>query len=186
MAWWRRWFGRGESEADRSREAWRAAWTAAVEGAEPATIEALSARLGALNLAPEETELEQEMLDGLVALASLAHAGIPVVETGHRAIGAETCHFSAPAQMPDEPSQPAGRLLFTPTRAVFVGGRPCAIAWHAIGDVQQSARDLLLVRKDRERLYRFRTNSYADALCGAQLARRLMAARTRSQGLLQE
>jgi hypothetical protein len=52
--------------------------------------------------------------------------------------------------------------------------------------VQQSARDLLLVRKDRERLYRFRTNSYADALCGAQLARRLMAARARGQGLLQE
>jgi hypothetical protein len=186
MAWWRRWFGRGDSEADRSREAWRAAWSAAVERPDPTAIEGLSARLRSLNLAPEDAELEQEMLDALVALAALANTGIPIVETGHRAIGAETCHFSAPAQMPDEASQPAGRLLFTPTRAVFAGGRPCAIAWHAIGDVQQSARDLLLVRTDRERLYRFRTNSYADALCGAQLARRLVAPRTRGQGLLQE
>lgn len=175
MAWWRRWFGQGRSEADRSREAWRAAWAAAVGGPDEAVIEDLSARLAALNLPPEETELEQEMLDALAVLSTLARADIPVVETGHRVIGAEACHFSAPASMPDEPSQPGGRLFLTPTRAVFAGGgRPLTIPWHAIVEVQQSARDVLLVRADRERLYRFRTNSYADALCGAHLARRLM------------
>lgn len=123
------------------------------------------------------------MLDGLAALIELTLAGMPVVETGHRVVGTEACHFSAPALMPDEPSQPGGRLLFTPTRAVFVGGgRPSAIPWHVVGDVQHAARDVLLVRADRERVYRFRTNSYADALCGAHLARRLMPRREGQPG----
>jgi hypothetical protein len=174
MAWWRRWFSQGGSEADRARETWRAAWAAAVARPDASVIGDLTARLASLGLPPEEEELEQEMLDGLVALAALVQAETPVVETGHRVIGGERCHFSAPASMPDEPSQPGGRLLFTPSRAVFVGGgRPLTLSWHAIIDVQQSARDVLLVRNDRERMYRFRTNSYADTLCAAHLARRL-------------
>ncbi len=178
MSWWRRLFGQAVSEADRERDAWRTAWAAAVTQPTGASVEALKARLAALRLPVEETELEQEMLDGLAALVELMPASNPVVETGHRVVGTETCHFSAPAQMPDEPSQPGGRLLFTPSRAVFVGGaRPSAVPWHAIGDVQQSARDVLLVRADRARVYRFRTNSYADALCAAHLARRLMPRR---------
>lgn len=141
-------------------------------------VEALRGQLDGLGLPAEEVELEQEMLDGLAALVDLQSAAMPVVETGHRVIGAERCHFSAPALMPDEPSQPAGRLLFTPTRAVFVGGgRPTAIPWHAVGDVRQSSRDVLLVRTDRERLHRFRTNSFVDAMCAAHLARRLMPRR---------
>jgi hypothetical protein len=174
MSWWRRRFGQSDSEAGVSREAWRAAWAATVAEPTRESIEALQARLAALGLPAEEVELEQEMLDGLAALYELTSAHMPVVETGHRVVGTETCHFSAPAFMPNEPSQPGGRLLFTPSRAIFVGGgRPSTIPWHTVADVQQSARDVLLVRADRERVYCFRANSYADALCAAHLARRL-------------
>ncbi len=181
MSLWRRWFGRGRSEADRARDAWRTAWAKAVAEPSSDAIEALEAQLAGLPLPAEEVELEQEMLDGLAALSALTSADMPSVETGHRAIGTQPCHFSAPAFMPDEPSQPGGRVLFTPSRAVFVGGgRPSTIPWHSVSDVQQSARDVLLVRADRERLYRFRMNSYADALCAAHLARRLMPRRGQS------
>lgn len=178
MSWWRRWLRRGGSEADRARDAWRTAWAAAVAEPTAEAIEVLKVRLSGLGLPAEEIELEQEMVDGLDALSALTAADLPTVETGHRAIGTEPCHFSAPAFMPDEPSQPGGRLLFTPSRAVFVGGgRPSTIPWHAVADVRQSARDVLLARPDREHMYRFRMNSYADALCGAHLARRLMPRR---------
>ena len=173
MAWWRRWFGR-QSAAERQLATWRAEWSAAIAEPGHEAVAALRARLDGLGLPPEEIELEEEMVEGLAALAALVPAPIPVVETGHRAIGTETCHFSAPVFMPEEPSQPGGRLLFTGSRAVFVGGgRPTIIPWHAVGDVRQAARDVLLLRVDRERLFRFRANSYADALCGAHLARRL-------------
>lgn len=177
MGLWRRWFGR-DSAAERARKTWRSAWADAVRSPDALSIERLRAALDALAPPPEETELEEEMLQGLAGLAGLAPGPMPLVETGHRAIGAEACHFSAPVFMPDEPSRPGGRLLFTPTRAVFVGGgRATTIPWHAVGDVQQSARDVVLVRVDRGHLYRFRANSFADALCAAHLARRLMPRR---------
>lgn len=181
MSWWRRWVGREDSEADRSRAAWLRAWAAAVSEPYHNSVERLKAELDALSLPPEEAELEQEMLDGLAALTRLAAAALPVVETGHRVIGTEACHFNAPAFMPDEPSQPSGRLLFTPTRAVFAGvARPTTIPWHAVADVQHSERDVLFVRADRERSYRFRMNSYSDTLSAAHLARRLAPRRVSS------
>jgi hypothetical protein len=185
MTWWRRWLGRTTSPAEAARNTWRTAWAEAAAQPDGARISALAAALDALALPEEDIELEREMLEGLTAAceqrAQLESGGLPVVETAHRVIGAEVCHFSAPVFMPDEPLQPAGRLLFTPVRAVFVGGgKPSSIPWHSIGDVHHSARDVLLVRVDREHLYRFRTNSYADALCALQLVRRLMPRRPRA------
>jgi hypothetical protein len=185
MTWWRR-FGRKRSPADIARDAWRTAWAAALHHPNHGGVDGLKADLAALGLPQEEAELEQEMLDGLVALAAqrskLESAGLPMVETGHRVIGTEACHFSATACMPDEPGQPGGRLLFTPTRAVFVGGgAPSTIPWHAVADVQQAVRDVVLVRGDRPRLFRFRTNSYADALCAALLARHLVPRQRRER-----
>jgi hypothetical protein len=183
MAWWRRWLGRG-SPSDRAREDWRRAWAGSVEQPDP-DLDTLRQQLSALGLPEEEIELEQEMLDALAALsalrARLASASLPVVETGHRVIGTETCHFSAPASMPDHASQPAGRLLFTPTRVVFVGGGvPTTVAWHAVANVRRAARDLVLARAGGERLFRFRANAYADALCGAELAWHLVARHRRA------
>jgi hypothetical protein len=184
MTWWRRWLGRTASQADRARESWRQAWTAAAAQPDCGRVESLHAELEALALPEEEIELEREMLEGLAAMCrQLAQLDgcLPSVETGHRVIGTEACHFSAPAFMPDEPSQPAGRLLFTGARAVFVGGgKPSTIPWHSIAEVHFSARDVLLVRADGQRLYRFRTNSYTDALCGTQIALRLMPKRSRA------
>jgi hypothetical protein len=78
--------------------------------------------------------------------------------------------------MPDDPAQPTGRLLLTSTRAVFAGGaRTPAVPWHATREVIQAGRDLLLVFKSGEdEGLRFRCNSFADALCGAAIARHLM------------
>jgi len=90
----------------------------------------------------------------------------------------EPCHYSAPASMPDEPGQPAGRLLFTSTRAIFVGGPDgLAAAWHSISEAGHIERDLVLTRNGRDRIYRFRCNAYGDALRAAFIAGELLARR---------
>jgi hypothetical protein len=142
-----------------------------------ARADALQTQLDALQLPEQDIELEQEMLDGLraaVALAAALESGrVPTVETRHRVIGTEACHFSAPASMPDDPLQPSGRVLITPTRLAFVGGAPRTIRLHGVADVVHSERDVALIRAGREHLDRFRFNSYADALCAALLVRHL-------------
>jgi hypothetical protein len=161
---------------------WRRAWTAAAEQADEAVVGSLSARLDALGLEEEDVEIEREMLDGLRELVQMRVAvdanGLPVVETGHRVIGGERCYYSAPVSMPDDEAQPSGRLLLTGTRAVFIGGaRTTSLPWHAVGDAHHDQRDVVLVRKNRESLFRFRCNNFADALRGAFLSRRLAATR---------
>jgi hypothetical protein len=174
-----RWLKRAKSDRVDPRVAeWRRAWTVASTNGEAASVESLGSRLGALGLPDEETEIEREMLEGLQALVQLRNAsaadGLPIIETGHRVIGADRCHFSSPVSMPEDEAQPSGRLLLTGSRAIFVGGaRTKTVPWHAVAEVLQHDRDLVLIRKDRDSHYRFRCNSYADALCGAYLARRL-------------
>jgi hypothetical protein len=106
---------------------------------------------------------------------SIAERGLPVLETGHRIVGSDTCHFLAPASMPDDAAQPSGRLLLTSARMIFAGGaRAVTAPWHAITRPMHSERDLCLVRVDGSTLYRFRLNSYGDALCAAIVARHLV------------
>ena len=124
------------------------------------------------------------VLDALHDAAELAaavrQAGLPLVPTGHRVVGVESCHYTAPASMPDEPGQPGGRLLLTSGRAIFVGSaNRIATPWHSIGDASHVERDVVLIRADREQLYRFRCNSYSEALRGAFIARELVAVRRR-------
>jgi hypothetical protein len=171
---------------DRRLIDWRNAWAAAAAAPDRDAAQALRVRLDALAIPEEEIEIEREMLEGLNAVIELAGAvarsGLPAVVTGHRIIGADICHFTAPASMPDDPAQPSGRLILTSARAIFVGGRGLTVAWHAIGRTLASDRDLLLVRTDGTSVYRFRCNSFADAMCGAFLARRLVAARRPAEG----
>lgn len=161
-------------------QAWRTAWEAGAAG-EPdrETVERLRAALDALAAPEEEIEIEREMLDGLLALCNLVQgvhaAGLPALETGHRVVGTDACHFSAPASMPDEPAEPAGRLLLTSRRAVFAGGAGIAIPWHALTDTLHASRDVILVSRGRERVHRFRCNSFTDALTASYIARRLVA-----------
>jgi hypothetical protein len=144
----------------------------------------LRAQLDAMGLSDDDVEIEREMLDALQDLADLVTAvragGLPAVETGHRVVGSDRCHFSAPASMPDEASQPSGRLLLTSGRAIFVGGAHGATApWHSVGEAVHLDRDLVLIRSDRDKLYRFRCNTFGDALRAAFLARELMGGRRR-------
>lgn len=157
---------------------WRQQWLEAAAAPDASAIDALSATLDGLALPDEEVEIEREMLDGLREVArlqaALAADGLPIVETGHRVVGVETCHFSAPSSMPDDAAQPSGRLIFTGARAIFAGGaRALTLPWHAVSDVVQQERDLILVRHDRDTFHRFRCNVYGDALCAGLIARTL-------------
>jgi hypothetical protein len=178
------WFKRnGSSAGNRELADWRKTWNAAASGpADASALAALRARLDTLALSADDKEIELEMLDALDELlqlrAEVERGELPVVETGHRVVGTESCHFSAPVSMPDDDAQPSGRLLLTSTKAIFVGGaRTTTVPWHAIGEAVHNDRDLLLIRKDRQHLYRFRCNTFADALRSAFLAQRLAAAR---------
>lgn len=173
------WF-RGRNGTDDRLVSWRRTWSAAAGNPATADLPALAGQLAALGLPDEEIEIEREMLHALEELlrlrAAVSSTGLPVVETTHRVIGGDRCHFSAPVSLPDDEAQPSGRLLLTPSRAVFVGaGRTMHVAWHAVGDVRQADRDLLLVRRDHQHLYRFRCNTYSDAVCGSFLSRHLTA-----------
>ena len=91
---------------------WRRQWRDASAAPTAADVEALAAALAALALPEDGIEIEREMLDG--SSSSLpSHAprpGLPLVETGHRVVGTDVCHFTAPASMPDDPSQPSGAV----------------------------------------------------------------------------
>jgi hypothetical protein len=178
--------GRRGTGEDRRVIEWRKSWEAAVDTGDTAQLAALRDGLDAMvGLAPDDLEIEWEMLAALEDLADLSASvratGLPGVETGHRAIGSDRCHFTAPVSMPDEPSEPSGRLLLTSARAIFVGGTIAAVAWHGVGQVLQTGRDVILIRSDRSKLYRFRCNTFSDALRGAFLARELMGAGRRPQ-----
>jgi hypothetical protein len=118
------------------------------------------------------------MLEGLEAVLELGNTvaarGPETIVTGHRAVGADRCYFSAPVSLPDDPGQPSGTLLLTNLRAIFIGGsRAVTVPWHAVGRSFPQNRDLVLIRTDREDLHRFRCNSFADAMRAAFLARHL-------------
>jgi len=143
--------------------------------------------LDVLGLPEDEVEIEREMLAGLeqlLALHDTIATGLPIVQTGHRVVGTDVCHFTAPVSMPDEPSQPGGRLILTSDRAIFAGGvKATTVPWHAIGEVLHQERDLVLVRHGRETFHRFRCNVFADALSAACLAQRLAASHRRHRSV---
>ncbi len=157
---------------------WRKRWQRAAGAPDAGAIASLAAELDGMAFPEEDIEIEREMLDGLVHVSHLHAAvtaqGLPVVETGHRVVGTEACHFSVPSSMPDDAAQPSGRLIFTAARAIFVGGaRALTLPWHTVADVVQQERDVILVRHDRKTVHRFRCNVFADALCAGLLARTL-------------
>jgi hypothetical protein len=172
------WLRRTERGHNGDARKWREAWTSAVATLDPDAVEALDVALHRHPPFADDVEIEEEMLDGLRQLLvlerELAASRLPLIETSHRVVGADRCHFSVPVSMPDDPAQPTGRLLLTSTRAVFAGGtRTPAVPWHAAGDVGHAGRDLLVALRNGE-AQRFRCNSFADALCGAAIARHLM------------
>jgi len=177
--WWK---GRSAPLEDSRLRTWRAAWDKAASTGDTRQIAQLAAELDAFGLPDDDVEIEREMLEAFrdrEALSAAVRAGgLPLVETGHRAVRGEPCHYSAPASMPDEPGQPGGRLLLTSSRAVFVGGpNGLAAAWHSISRAMHIDRDLVLTRNGRDRVYRFRCNAYGDALRAAFIADELLRPR---------
>lgn len=184
------WFRRDGGGAEDARlRHWRRKWLAAADAGDTSQRAALARELESFGLTEDDVEVEREMLEALERLAELSAAveatGVPQIQTGHRVVGSDVCHFISPVSMPDEASQPSGRLILTNARAIFVGGpNGSTVAWHAVGEVAHAGRDLLLVRADRQKLYRFRCNTFAEALTAAFLARRLLPARRRpTEGL---
>jgi hypothetical protein len=172
------WFRGGKVRAHRRVDEWHRAWSAAAATPDASRIVELERQLAALGLPEEEIEIEREMLTGLTELLDLRHVssngGLPTIETGHRVVGADICHFSVPSSRPDHPAQPSGRLILTNRRAIFAGGaQALTLPWHAVTQVTTADRDIILVRADRETLYRFRCNSYGEALRGTFIARQL-------------
>ena len=163
--------------------AWRERWRTAIAAPDPAELASLESALRRQPPMADDLELEEEMLEALRHVvdlsAALAESRLPVVDTSHRVVGSDVCHFSAPVSIPDDPAQPTGRLLLTSTRAAFAGGaRLPALPWHAVRHVVHDGRDMLLLLRgaDAEGV-RFRCNSFSDAVCGAAIARYLAARR---------
>jgi hypothetical protein len=182
---WLGWLTRANGNRDPRTEDWRRAWADALADPDAARALDLREQLAAIGLDDERFEIEREMLEGLEALVELSAAvagnGPPIISTGHRAVGADPCYFSAPASLPDDPAQPSGTLLLTSTRAVFVGGaRAVTIPWHSVAQCLRQDRDVLIVRVDRAELHRVRCNTFADTLRAAFLARHLVSRPRRS------
>jgi hypothetical protein len=173
------WFKRSRApEEDPRLVEWRKSWKAAAALRDGAAADVLAGALAALGCPEEDIEIEREMLGALRDLAELTAAvnahGLPIVVTGHRIIRDEHCHFTAPASMPDEPSQPGGRLFLTERRIAFAGGAEArSVAWHKVADVVPLERDVALIGAGQTMLSRFRCNTFSDALCAAFLAREL-------------
>src|SRR5262249_53709167 len=179
---------RAPLEDSRLRE-WRNAWAKVAATTDDERIAQLAAELDGFGLPDDDIEIEREMLDALrdrrELLATVRASGLPMIETGHRVVRGEPCHYSAPVSMPEEPGQPAGRLLMTSARAIFIGGaNGLAAGWHTISDTTHVDRDLVLTRNAGDQVYIFRCNSYGDALRAAFIAGELVARRRRSSGSL--
>jgi hypothetical protein len=172
------WF-RSRRRGGKALESWRGAWRTAATEPSAAAADLLRRDLEALALPEDDIEVEREMLAGLDAAAAFVRRlddGLPRVQTGHRVVGTDVCHLIVNASLPDDRSQPAGRLIFTDRRAIFAGGPHArTLAWHAVSGAVADGRDLVLIARGAEPV-RFRCNSYEDALCGWLLARRLSGA----------
>jgi hypothetical protein len=182
MGLWRWFTGRGAAHVDSRLRRWREHWSKAAASFDHGEIERLAHDLDAFELPEDEIEIEREMLQALVDREQLAstirESGLPNIETGHRVVRGEPCHYSEPVSMPDDAGQPSGRLLLTANRALFVGsGKNVAAAWHTISVAVHAERDVLLVKNGREHAYRFRCNSYGDALRATFIADKLLQTR---------
>jgi hypothetical protein len=170
-----RWFRKKQPG---TADVWRARWAQAVETLDRQAAGELRTMLTSdPSLADTDVEVEQEMLEGLdrlLALTDALKAGeLPQIQTSHRVVGADVCHFSAPASLPDDQVPSSGRVLLTSARAIFVGGAMLTtVAWHAVREVASTDRDVLFIRSSDDGL-RFRFNTFADAMTAAALARRL-------------
>ncbi len=96
-------------------------------------------------------------------------------ETQHRVIGADTCHYMAPASLIEQVDS-GGKVFVTSARIIFAAGTVVSWPWHQIARVRREERDLLLELKGRPGV-RLRLNTYEGALVIAALVERLSSNR---------
>ena len=106
---------------------WRQKWMEALES--DGSPSPLREQLDALTTPDLDVEVEIEMLDGLEQLReaqrTVAAGTLPVVETHHRVIGADRCHFTAPASLPSDQHRPMdGCCSRPPGRSSSAAGVP--------------------------------------------------------------
>jgi hypothetical protein len=141
-------------------------------------IAALKAQVADAKKDPDNAELQEEMIDGLERLLALAgERALPVIDTQHRVIGNELCHFIAPVSLIEEVDV-SGKLFATVERLVFAAGTVRQWAWHAIPAITRVERDVVIDLRGRPAAARLRTNTYGDALFLVALADRLRANRS--------
>lgn len=176
------WLKPRDRDEQNKRARWRETWSRAADAEDMAQLPALRQQLSELAVGSEDVELEEEMLHAAEQLQMLIGAfdgggQLPIIETHHRVVGTDACHFTAPASLPDDPAQPSGRVLLTGARSLFLGGtRGSTVPWHSVREVLRIDRDLLLVRAGGAPPVHFRFNSFTDAVTAAFLARRLKSA----------
>ncbi len=133
------------------------------------TIDLTPLRASLVTGADDERERQEEMLDGLDALASLrAAAHLPVVTTQHRVVGTDTCHAILPVTATGEAPGPA-TLFLTSARVILMRGHTRAWAWHRVRLVR-TGRDLAIVVTGTDHADVVHCNSYGDALSAVHLA----------------
>jgi hypothetical protein len=184
LPWWLR---PSERARRRSLKAFQADVRSACAAREVGAIDRLERRRVELDLAEDEVAIEVEMIEALRDLADLTTTvedeGLPVVETSHRAVGAEICHLVVPMSLPDSETQASGKLFLTDRRIVWVAGASkSAVSWSGAGLVRREDRDLVIVSADRQRVYRFRCNSYSEAIRAAFIAEWYLARGRRGAG----
>ena len=154
-------------------DGWWQAAEAIADSPETEALDALRARGSVPSADLDEHERREEMLDGLTQLVELAAApALPVLETQHRVIGADCCHFTAPATLLLDVSVP-GKLFLTSNRVIFAGGRVQTWPWHRMRDVVRHGRDVSLVIAGADALVRLQCNSFGDAMIARYIAMRL-------------
>ncbi len=163
-------FRRRESAQPDTTAWWRSANALATEPTIDG-IAALRASIVSDEDAPDVADAQREMVEGLDALLAASASPVPVVNTQHRVIGADTCHYLTPASLADQVDG-GGKLFVTSARMVYASGGVQAWPWHLIARVHRLERDLVVELKGRPPV-RLRLNTYEDALVVCALAARL-------------
>lgn len=169
---------RRRPKRDPRLEAFRQEVAAACDAADGAAVDRLLARREELGLGEEEAAIEIEMLEGLREFlafrADVERDGLPVLDTQHRVLGADRCHFWTPAFPPDR-VESGGKLFLTGTRLVFLGGGVQATPWNAVSKITRDGSDLVVIVPSRDAILRFRCNAFGEAMRGQYVAERLLA-----------
>jgi hypothetical protein len=177
MGLFSRLFGGGaDRETGRRIRDYRREVEVATAAQDRGALERVLARREELALSEDDVAIELEMIEGHLQALDLGEAIArgerpPVVETGHRVLGTDTCYFTAPASALTRGADQTGRLFLTSRRLVFMGGSVKSVSWGTVAELREDGRDIIVLSPAGELAHRFRCNSYIDSKRGIFLAR---------------